>query len=283
MSLRLEDKHHYDVYKSLTFPLQELSFAFQFITPFYSNFSIETFHENTAVMLTCNGKRHGWGPLLPGNELQRAVDELFKMNIESIKYIPDEVADKYRELQGYALVHQNQDYLYLREKIATLSGDALKKKRNLRNYFVKNYTYRTEEYSREKHEKECVEFLERWQLEKKRKSPESAETIALEAQCNLKALQHAHDIGFHGMVVYVNDKLEGFTFGEVVNDILSVQIEKANLSIKGLPQFIYSEFVKKFPVTYVNAGEDWDVSYLKSVKESYHPFKVHKFYELKKV
>ena len=56
------------------------------------------------------------------------------------------------------------------------------------------------------------------------------------------------------------------------------------LKIKGLAPFIFTEFIKKCWSSYkfINAGEDWDVEYLRVTKMSYHPVKIHKSYMLVK-
>tara|TARA_Y100000031_G_C8006404_1_gene286028 strand:- start:439 stop:633 length:195 start_codon:yes stop_codon:yes gene_type:complete len=59
---------------------------------------------------------------------------------------------------------------------------------------------------------------------------------------------------------------------------------KTNLDIKGLSQFIYGEFLKRFfsDCELVNDGEDWDVNYLEKTKLSYKPYLIKKSYFLEK-
>ena len=71
--------------------------------------------------------------------------------------------------------------------------------------------------------------------------------------------------------------LRGFTFGEVLgNDQSSITIEKTDLEIKGLAQFIFSEFCRlnwaDRPL--VNVGDDWGVQTLAWTKQSYRPVKL---------
>ena len=58
--------------------------------------------------------------------------------------------------------------------------------------------------------------------------------------------------------------------------------EKTNLDIKGLSVFIYGELLKIFKGDFVNAGEDWGIDYLRTIKLSYHPLMIRKSYTLEK-
>ena len=76
------------------------------------------------------------------------------------------------------------------------------------------------------------------------------------------------------MVVWVDDQVRGFTFGEPLSATQSsIVIEKTDLAIKGLAQFIFSEFCRTHwsdrPL--VNVGDDWGVKNLAWTKMSYRP------------
>ena len=84
-------------------------------------------------------------------------------------------------------------------------------------------------------------------------------------------------------IVYVDDKIQGYTFGEQTNKNMCTDFfEKTNLDIKGLSVFIYGELLKIFEGNLVNAGEDWGVDYLRTIKLSSHPIMIRKSYTLEK-
>jgi hypothetical protein len=75
----------------------------------------------------------------------------------------------------------------------------------------------------------------------------------------------------------VRFSLRGFTFGEPLGrDQSSITIEKTDLNIKCLAQFIFSEFCRlnwaERPL--VNVGDDWGVETLAWTKQSYRPVKL---------
>lgn len=134
------------------------------------------------------------------------------------------------------------------------------------------------------------------------------------------ALQHADALGLVGMVVYVEEersgpgvpasesidektgtgtvsssdgssspnrdgwRIGGFTLGERLGkDQSSIVIEKTDLRLKGLAQFIFSEFCRGHwsdrPL--VNVGDDWGLDTLAWTKQSYRPVKLLKKFVLR--
>ncbi len=72
-------------------------------------------------------------------------------------------------------------------------------------------------------------------------------------------------------------RLVGFTFGELLGSTQSsITIEKTELQVKGLAQFIFSEFCTRYwadrPL--VNVGDDWGLPGLAWTKMSYRPVKL---------
>ena len=79
--------------------------------------------------------------------------------------------------------------------------------------------------------------------------------------------------------------MRGFTFGEYVGrDQSSITIEKTDLTVKGLAQFIFSEFCRTCwsdrPL--VNVGDDWGLETLAWTKMSYRPVKLLQKYVVRK-
>jgi ribosomal-protein-alanine acetyltransferase len=79
--------------------------------------------------------------------------------------------------------------------------------------------------------------------------------------------------------------LRAFTFGEPLGSAQSsITIEKTDLNIKGLAQFIFSEFCRthwsRYPL--VNVGDDWGLETLAWTKQSYRPVKMLQKYVLRR-
>ena len=293
----LQNKNIFDkAYSKLKFPLGEHSFKWIFLwDSCYKDIEWTTINGNLCLFLTFEGNRYVWGPVLPGHKLGETLSKCFSLcenyNVNhgiskkpAVMYIPEELKQDYASLDGFDLKEQNKDYIYKIEDIITFRGEKYKDKRNKRNFFTKNYKYSVEEYSVAKHKAGCIDLLERWKKQKN-VSDEDKQKFEAEIAANTRAFQLAGTLDIKGMVVIIDGKIEGYIFGELTNKPLCTMFfGKTNLEIKGLSQFIYSEFLKKFfsSCKLVNDMEDWDVGYLEKSKLSYKPDMVKKSYMLVK-
>jgi ribosomal protein S18 acetylase RimI-like enzyme len=195
-----------------------------------------------------------------------------------------------------------------------LAGGDLASKRQAKSRFLRNYEHRVEPYCASRHLADCRRLLEQW------KSYQDAGHAGApgeggadaggakrlkEATATDLCLESAEQLGLKGMVVYVKDgggeertsgageagaaadgfRLRGFTFGEYVGrDQSSITIEKTDLTVKGLAQFIFSEFCRTCwsdrPL--VNVGDDWGLETLAWTKMSYRPVKLLQKYVVRK-
>jgi hypothetical protein len=95
-----------------------------------------------------------------------------------------------------------------------------------------------------------------------------------DAQACLKVLldNYAH-LDCLGRLVKIDKKIKAFTFGYRINaDTFAVLFEIADLSFKGLSQFIFRELCRELAgYKYINIMDDSGLENLKRVKLSYHP------------
>ncbi|HEY2585506.1 MAG TPA: GNAT family N-acetyltransferase, partial [Tepidisphaeraceae bacterium] len=86
--------------------------------------------------------------------------------------------------------------------------------------------------------------------------------------------------------ISASPEIRAFTFGEYLGrDQSSITIEKTDLEVKGLAQFIFSEFcrVNWADRPLVNVGDDWGLESLAWTKQSYRPVKLLNKYVMRKV
>lgn len=163
------------------------------------------------------------------------------------------------------------DYLYDADKLRTLSGRKYHSKKNHFNSFMKEYGSRFE-YKRleQKDFKSAIDLMEKWAEDKEKDQNLVGERLAVEKVFkNHSRLQETKVAG-----IYVDNVLEAFTFGEMLNpDTLVVHVEKANPHIRGLYVAINKMFLEnEFPdVQYVNREEDLGIEGLRQAKLSYKP------------
>lgn len=166
-----------------------------------------------------------------------------------------------------------RDYLYSGEKLRTLSGRKLHKKKNKLNKFIQNYEGRF--YYKKlgcKDRDDIFRFLKKWREDRGE---------VLEGQLDPEiegihsVLLHCENLAISMAGVYIDDKLEAFSiasFNERHN-MAVIHIEKATKSFDGLYQYINREFLcNEFSeVELVNREDDLGLLGLREAKLSYLP------------
>jgi ribosomal-protein-alanine acetyltransferase len=208
-----------------------------------------------------------------------------------VEYVSDELLKRFAP-DRLALRPMGNDYLYSVERMIDLAGGDLASKRQLKNRFLRNYQSRVEVFEPEKHLDGCMQLLKLWKHQQDdHHASQTTDTLKRQKEtlaCEL-ALRYAMELNLKGLVVYVQSNegessLRGFTFGEELGaDQSSIIIEKTDLGVKGLAQFIFSEFCQRFwshrPL--VNAGDDWGLESLAWTKMSYRPVKLLQKYDMR--
>ncbi|MBI2574307.1 DUF2156 domain-containing protein [Candidatus Woesearchaeota archaeon] len=298
--IALSDKPIFDkAYSTLKKPLADQCFSMIYIWSSQLNMRRAEINGNLCVFADFEGSTAIWGPVIGGEKLQETTDICFsiadELNAENVPgretkllYLPEELAEEYSGLKGYEASHQSQDYVYNTQDLIELKGGRYRDKRNMINNFLSSYKPEVELYSAEKHKKGCLELLRAWRKQKAETTVISKELkfqFETETRIANDTVGLAGQLGLKGIVVIIDGKIQGMTFGNEVNaEMCSIIVEKTNLSIKGLPQYIYNEFVKRCwrSCKYVNAQEDMGVAYLKSTKLSYHPAFLIKSFTVKR-
>lgn len=165
------------------------------------------------------------------------------------------------------------DYIYTREKLATLSGKKLQGKRNHCNKFRKsfpNYEYRplTKDMI-----PECIAVEESWRAVTKEDTDESEE-LSEELRSMTRVFDLWDEIGALGGTIWVDGKLIAFTFGcPITNTVFDVCVEKADTAYEGAFSIINQEFAQHLPeqYEYMNREEDLGIEGLRYAKLSYKP------------
>lgn len=294
--LTIQDKDIFNgYYRLLSCPPSDLSFSMMYTWDFSLNVRWNFINGNLCAFADCEDASVVIGPPLPGIRIADTIETCFdimrRRNTElgktgrlGIYSIPEELKHVYESVPGYKLQHQGQDYIYTSDTLINLPGKDLKKKRNLVNFFEKNYNYGVYPYDSSQHKEGCLDLLRRW---KEQKSEKISDQIRLKFETECVTAQNtiifADILGLKGIVVTVDGKIEAFTFGDTLNDnTANILIEKTNLEIKGIAQFIYREFVQRCwsGFEFINSGDDWGIEYLASTKLSYQPIKIARSYSL---
>ncbi len=211
-----------------------------------------------------------------------------------VEYVSSELVGQF-SAQGYDIKPMGADYIYDTARMIDLAGGDLASKRQLRSRFVRNYRHRVEPYSTQKHRDDCLKLMDSWRdSQDQRHALDSHATAA--AQKRLKetvavsmALDHADALGLCGLVVYVEqegvERLAAFTLGEPLGSAASISVEKTDLSVKGLAQFIFAEFCRQCwsSASEINVSDDWGLPSLAWTKQSYRPRRLLSKFEIRRL
>ena len=176
---------------------------------------------------------------------------------------------------GYTIKSGEPEYVYLRNDLSNLKGNAYKSKRAMCNYFEKHYRYRYEPFDTGR-AAQCIELYNSWRQCRTEKVSDYFYNAMLEDSlpAHREAINNYKTLELTGRIVIIDNRVEGYIFGfERNKDGFYILLEVANPGIKGLAQFIFREFCKeKEGYRYVNTLGDSGLESLRTVKQSYRPF-----------
>lgn len=181
------------------------------------------------------------------------------------------------EITEYTEDRDNWDYVYDREKLATLSGRKYHSKKNHYNAFIKEHPDYVYEEINAANKDECIAFGKAWCAQRAETDP----TIKCEACAIEEGLNNMEFLKIRGGLIRLDGQVKAFTFGEKVSEHTAVvHVEKADPNVRGLFTAINKDFVQNaWPdVQFINREEDMGKEGLRKAKESYNPiFMVKKY------
>jgi len=161
----------------------------------------------------------------------------------------------------------DRDYIYTVEKMSTLKGRHLHKKRNLLKQFVTAYTP-TEAPLTSDLMDHALFVLDAWQSEA---GPSADQTDFLACR---EALKLYDELVLCGGIYYADGEPAGFVVGEELNtETFALHFAKARKKFKGVYQYMFNSFAKVLPPKYrlLNFEQDLDMEPLRVAKSSYLP------------
>lgn len=176
----------------------------------------------------------------------------------------------------YKAMRDSFDYVYLLDKLVTLSGNKLHSKRNHINRFKQNNIWSFEQITSE-NLAECWEMNVIWC---KANDYYNDDQLANENCAVRRCFDYYTELGLEGGLLRSEGRVIAYTMGEKLNsDTYVTHIEKAFAEIQGAYQMINREFAafiqKNHPqMIYVNREEDMGYEGLRKAKLSYHPAKM---------
>lgn len=163
------------------------------------------------------------------------------------------------------------EYVYLKDKLITLGGRALHKKKNHMNFFLKNYEYEVKRIDRSMTEE--ILQLVRSLKEGRDYSAEEMESLNMEEEAIGEILKLIESPEVYSAAVLIDGKIQAFAIGEQLSHDTAVEHFEKAADIRGLYQVVCSEFAKSLPeeIQYVNREEDMGLENLRKAKEALKP------------
>ncbi|HHV64219.1 MAG TPA: DUF2156 domain-containing protein [Peptococcaceae bacterium] len=180
----------------------------------------------------------------------------------------------------YQAIRDSFDYVYLLDKLVTLSGNKLHAKRNHINKFKQNNSWSFELISKDNLD-ECWEMNIEWCKE----HDCNDDDLLKKEKCAVRrCFDNYFELGLEGGLLRLDGKVIAFTMGDKLNsDTYDIHIEKAFGKIQGAYQMINREFAAYIQEThpeivYVNREEDMGYEGLRKAKLSYQPVRLEEKY-----
>lgn len=193
--------------------------------------------------------------------------------VSRVENIEEKETSFYREL-GYDTRYKSSEYLCGRQDLTQLKGNRFKSKRSVCNYFIKHYSFQYKPFSLRDKEA-CLKLYRTWRKERHNHNQDFIyQGMLRDSFASLKVLLNDYiRLEVIGRIIRVDKQIKAFTFGFKINpQTFCILYEIADLSIKGLAQFIFREFCRELKkYKYINVMDDSGLENLKKVKLSYHP------------
>jgi hypothetical protein len=193
-------------------------------------------------------------------EMMRTVDFLFPVPAEWLSVF-DPAEFEITFAKGDA------DYEYTVEKMSSLKGRNLHKKRNLLKQFLELYKHEALPLTNDRLDHARF-ILEDWVSTTEMKADDTDF-----GPCS-EALDRYEELVLCGGIYYADDEPAGFVLGEELNEETFVlHFAKARTKFKGVYQYLFNNFAKILPpkYKYLNLEQDLDKENLRVFKSSYVP------------
>ncbi len=182
--------------------------------------------------------------------------------------IQQAMPDKFR----YVHNRDNAEYIYLTERLKTLTGKKLQSKRNHINRFKTDNPDWEYFPLTSRHElDECLQMLEQWEDVK---ASAGTDGLSDDYIATRTMLQQFFELDLCGGAIRVQGKVVAFALGEPVNtDTYVVHVEKAYAALNGSYAIINQQTAEHCAAhfKYINREEDMGIENLRKAKLSYQP------------
>lgn len=286
--LTLESKDSIDEYTKGRFDVSDNTFTNLFLWSFGEDTEYKIEDEILLIKSVYDGQIYYHMPIPKYEKYEdektlEKIVEIIKKLIEEkapILYFTEFWVEKLRAYFNFKEERYLEDYIYLVEKLAYLSGRNLAKKKNRVANFKKNYNYTYEKISKE-NIAEVIEFQKLWA---KINIDKDQEVLISETMGIIEVLKNFEKLDVIGGLLRVDGKIVAYSLGEELNEkMFVIHVEKALIEYVGSYQAINMMFLQEEALKYelVNREDDFGDEGLREAKMSYRPINLLKKFSIK--
>ncbi len=223
-------------------------------------------------------------PIIKKNEISypyfiKAIDYIkpFLKGVNAL-YLDRVFASDLKYLKNYSIVsNSDSSYIYHTNKLKGFPGKKMQKKRNLYNFYNKNYGEDTTfVFYDGTQNREILSYVKNHIIQN--------QGYLREYEYNyIKNLLYCNDSNLSGLLMYYKNELIGVTIGYSRNDIYEIFLEKASKNYKGSYQYLLSNNLEKNNIEqiYVDRQDSERQEGLEQSKKSYKPYYIVNTYLVK--
>lgn len=247
-------------------------------------------HEHFLIMLHHYKDLYFWAmPFTTKDYYREAIDYMIKYSHNhNFEFLMDcaisSFVEEIKKIYGTQLLYErtpyNDDYVYDKNMLMTLSGKKMQKRRNHYNAFCKQYPqyeYRDLDFTDDFND--VLECLSKWESNKH----EQSESLTSEIYGIMLLLSSQNLLDVKAGAIYIDGVMEAFIMASRLNHkTIQIHVEKANKNIRGLYPAILKELLEHHfkDELYVNREEDMGLENLRKSKLSLHPIHMVEKYRL---
>ncbi|WP_022820029.1 DUF2156 domain-containing protein [Fusobacterium russii] len=285
--LTLESKNTIDEYTKGKFDISDNTFTNLFLWSFGEDTEYRIEDDILIIKSVYDGQIYYHMPI-PKYEkyndestLKKMIEIIERLIAEkaSVLYFTEYWVEKLKDYFKFTEARYLEDYIYSVEKLATLSGRNLAKKKNRVANFKKNYDYTYEKIT-EDNIQEVIEFQKLWA---KINIDKDQEVLISETMGIIEVLKNFKYLDVIGGLLRVDGKIIAYSLGEELNEkMFVIHVEKALIDYIGSYQAINMIFLQEEALQYelVNREDDFGDEGLREAKLSYRPVKLLKKFSI---
>lgn len=217
------------------------------------------------------------------NEAVKLVCEYCREKDMDIRFsfVPESILPEFGECEA-VMLEDWADYIYESDKLSTLSGKKLHRKRNRFNKFFNNYPKETHDCSLVSINAENITLVREYYYRFLAENEPEDERLIAEEMILKRLFDEYESLGMLGEMLVLDGRIIAFAIGEIVGDTLYIHFEKADKAIDGAYEVINCLFVQKHGkvVPFIDREEDMGNEGLRAAKRAYNPIKMVNKYEV---